>query len=71
MQLLISEASDLTEPQARIITQAVQAIANDPARIDHLRQGPHLNDTLISLGKSLLALPRSRPVRKTPAEAPH
>ncbi|MEO3827029.1 TetR family transcriptional regulator [Actinomadura sp. B10D3] len=58
VQLLTTETPDLTEPEARVITQAVLAIVNDLARIDHLRRRPRLNDDLAALGQAVLTSPR-------------
>ncbi|MFI0351314.1 TetR/AcrR family transcriptional regulator [Actinomadura sp. 9N407] len=57
VQLLNSKAPGLAEPEARVIVQAVLAIANDTARIDHLRQRPQLSQDLITLGQTLMSLP--------------
>lgn len=58
VQLLTTETPDLTEPEARVITQAVLAIVNDLARIQHLRRRPRLNDDLAALGQAVLTSPR-------------
>lgn len=58
VQLLTTETPDLTEPEARVITQAVLAIVNDLARIQHLRRRPHLNNDLAALGQAVLTSPR-------------
>jgi predicted acetyltransferase len=55
VQLLTTRRPGLTEPEARVITQAVLAIVNDLSRIGHLRRRPQLNDDLAALGQAVLA----------------
>ncbi|MER7542572.1 TetR family transcriptional regulator [Spirillospora sp. NPDC127506] len=58
VQLLTTQTPGLTEPEARVITQAVLAIVNDLARIQHLRRRPDLADDLAALGQAVLTPPR-------------
>jgi hypothetical protein len=57
IQLLTTERPELTETEARVVTQAVLALVNDLARIDHLRRRPHLDNDLVALGQALLTSP--------------
>ncbi|WP_165970471.1 hypothetical protein [Actinomadura sp. 6K520] len=49
-QLLTTRRPGLTEPEARVITQAVLAIVNDLSRIGHLRRRPPAERRPRSLG---------------------
>ncbi|MGP4030041.1 hypothetical protein [Actinomadura sp. 3N407] len=61
--LLTGREPGLTEPEARVITQAVLAIVNDLTRIGHLRRRPNLDDDLATLGQAVLAT-------RLPSDAP-
>ncbi|WP_336209561.1 hypothetical protein [Nonomuraea sp. LPB2021202275-12-8] len=54
MQLVITERPEVAEGDARVIVHAVFTAVNDLARIEHLRERPHLSDDLLEVARAIL-----------------